>query len=63
MKRDDANSVRELSDNDIELVAGGAVLGAIPGYSQELPSSLFWTPNVVCIDNGADGGIIWTQPG
>jgi hypothetical protein len=62
MKRDDANSVRELCNDEILSVAGG-VIGAIPGYAPELPSLLFWTPNIVCIDNGADGGIIWTQPG
>ena len=62
MKRDDANSVRELTNNDILSVAGG-VIGAIPGYTTDLPSLLFWTPNIVCLDNGAQGGVIWTQPG
>jgi hypothetical protein len=61
MKGNDANSVRELSDNEILSVAGGEVLGAIPGYTASIPASLFQTPNTVCINLGAGGGIISYQ--
>jgi hypothetical protein len=60
MNRDDVNSVRELSNNEIESVAGGVIGAGVP--APELPSLLFWTPNIVCLDNGANGGVIWTQP-
>jgi hypothetical protein len=45
--------MRELTGNETALVAGGAVLGAIPGYSAPLPSGLFVNGGMCTWINGS----------
>lgn len=61
MERNCSAPIRELTENEMASAAGGVIGGGVP--APELPSLLFWTPNIVCLDNGAQGGVIWIQPG
>ncbi len=66
MKRDDANSVRELTDNEMTSVSGGEVIGAIPGYTPPpLPAGLFVT-SATCVQAFSPtgefyGGVCWNN--
>jgi len=53
METKSSNTLRELVDNEVAAVSGG-VIGAIPGYSAQLPACLFVTGHT-CIARSFGG--------